>query len=158
VSAVTHRRNILAKHAEKEEDRRRKRDSDYASISTLLNSGSLKNPDLVQQYLTTYHANRRLIFEKTIVHDKRRARFNRKRANMREFANIGKQVAYGVSIKELWRRKYTVLPRRLFRKEKRKVMAVEKAKIHIIGFGKAAFGHGSRGPTPRKKTIDAIAR
>jgi len=158
VDAITYRRNILANHAEKEEARRRKRDPDYENVFTLLNSGSLKNPATVQQYLTAAQANRRLIFEKMVVHDNRRARFNRKRANIRGFANIGKQVAYHVGIKEIWRLKRREEPRNIFRRASRAVMENEKNKIRVVGYGKAGFGHGSRGPTPRKKTIDAIAR
>jgi len=140
------------------ERERRRTDPAYAMTIKLLGNGSLKNPDKVEEYVNTYHQHRATIFEKHIKYDNRRARFNRKRANQREFANIGKHVAHQAAIKELYSRKHKMKPRRWFRRARRNIMDAEKKKISFVGFGRPTFGHGKWGPTPRKKTIKAIAR
>ncbi|KAG5187420.1 hypothetical protein JKP88DRAFT_161854 [Tribonema minus] len=158
-SASDHKFLSLSKAWRKFEGERRHDNTGYSDAISQLSSVSMRTPGGAAAYTNTLHSHFITMAEEKLSWERRRKSFDAKRAKMREISRMAVQIA-GRSAEAAALRKIGPEPEEreaLLTRMRDNLAGDRRTWTRVVFFGNAQFGHGSRGPLPRKALIRAIA-
>ncbi len=120
----------------------------YKEALQQMSQVSLKAPGAAVDYAEAAYATLDIRVAELMSKDRRRRRFARLRARERNLHHMATAIAYGAEQKAIRNRRG---------KAKRKLKKQLYAEPRVVFFGHAQFGHGSRGPCPRKALLRRLA-
>ncbi|KAG5183946.1 hypothetical protein JKP88DRAFT_163552 [Tribonema minus] len=158
-SASDHKFLSLAKARRMFEGERRRDNSAYSTAISQLSEVSMRTPGGTAAYTDTLHSHFITLAEEKLSWKRRCKSFDAKRAKMREISRMAVQIA-GRSAEASALRKIGPEPKEreaLLTSMRDNLAGDRRTWTRVVFFGNALFGHGSRGPLPRKALIRAIA-
>jgi hypothetical protein len=158
-SSSDHKFLSLSKALRNFEDERRAVNGQYRNAISQLGAVSMRTPGGVAAYANVLHANFGIMVEEKMSWQRRCKRFDAKRAKARAIARMARDIAGGSSEAAALRKMGPEPERRsrLLQKMRTRLAGNHRTWNRVVFFGNAQFGHGSRGPLPRKELIKAIA-
>ncbi|KAG5186441.1 hypothetical protein JKP88DRAFT_241049 [Tribonema minus] len=158
-SASDHRFLSLSKAYTNFDKERRRDNMSYRTAIAELSGVSMRTPGGTAAYANTLHTNFKAMTEEKLSWGRRCKSFDAKRAKMREIARMAREIGGKSSEAAALRKVGPESEERaaLLSRMRDRLAGNHRTWTRVAFFGNAQFGHGSRGPLPRKALIRAIA-
>ena len=117
---------------------------------------SLKQPDSSSAYAGVTYSTLKVRIDELLSDERRQQRFARFRARQRTVDGMARDIAYGNLYKKEVRRTQRSSGEPMSPERKKELLRKIRDKRRVVCFGDGQFGHGARGPCPRKALIRAL--
>jgi hypothetical protein len=146
----------LSRFSAKAETRRREQNVGYGQAIQAYDPVSLKQPGLSSAYADVTYSTLSVRINELLSEGRRLERFARLRARQRAVDGMAKDIAYGNSYKNEVRRVGRSSKEKMSPERRRELLRKIRDKKRVVFFGNGQFGHGARGPCPRKALVRAL--
>lgn len=155
-SSREYKHQSLARFSAKAETRRREENLGYGQAIRAYDTVSLKQPDSSSAYAGVTYSTLKVRIDELLSDERRQQRFARFRARQRAVDGMARDIAYGNSYKKEVRRTQRSSGEPMSPERKKELLRKIRDKRRVVCFGDGQFGHGARGPCPRKALIRAL--
>lgn len=155
-SSREYKHQSLSRFSAKEETRRREQNVEYGQAIQAYDTVSLKQPGSSSAYADVTYSTLRVRINELLSEKRRLERFARFRARQRAIDGMARDIAYGKSYKKEVRRAGRSSNESMSLERRKELLRKIRAKRRVVFFGNGQFGHGARGPCPRKALIRAL--
>lgn len=155
-SSREYRHQSLARFSEKGETRRREDNAEYGRAVEAYSVVSLKQPGSSLAYSAVTYSTLKTRAAELLSRERRCEKFTRLRARQRTVDGMARDIAFGDAYKRKIAQTSNEEDRQMSLERKKELLKKIRAKRRVVFFGDGQFGHGSRGPCPRKALIRAL--
>ncbi|CAM9125041.1 unnamed protein product, partial [Sphacelaria rigidula] len=155
-SSREYRHQSLSRFGAKAETTRRHQNVEYGQDIQAFDPVSLKQPGYSSAYADVTYSTLSVRIDELLSEERRLKRFARLRARQRAVDGMARNIAYGNSYKNEVRRAGRSSNETMSLEGRRELLRNIRDKRRVVLFGNGQFGHGARGPCPRKALIRAL--
>lgn len=155
-SSWEYKHQSLVRFSAKAETRRREQNLEYGQAIQAYDTVSLKQPDSSSVYAGVTYSTLTVRIAELLSEKRRQERFARFRARQRAVDGMARDIAYGNSYKKEVRTVQRSSDKPVSPARKKELLRKIRDKRRVVFFGDGQFGHGARGPCPRKALIRAL--
>lgn len=146
----------LTRFSAKAEGRRRIENVEYGQAVQAFDAVSLKQPGSCVAYSSAIYSTLGVRVVELLSDERRLQRFARLRARQRTVDGMARDIAFGNTYKQDVRKEQRSSIEPLSPERRKELLKKIRDKRRVVFFGNGQFGHGARGPCPRKALIRAL--